>query len=81
MGPLEDDERDGLALEDDERDRELAGRRSSLTLQYKNGKSAASQTIAIPSDIPWSPSSRGSWPISRSVRTSSSSSRATPGER
>ncbi len=25
---------------------------SSLTLQYKNGKSAASQTIAIPSDIP-----------------------------
>src|SRR5467141_579359 len=25
---------------------------SSLTLQYKNGKSAASQTIAIPSDVP-----------------------------
>jgi hypothetical protein len=25
---------------------------SSLTLQYKNGESAASQTIAIPSDIP-----------------------------
>jgi len=37
MGRLEDDERDGLALEDDERDRELAGRgMNSSYWQYIN---------------------------------------------
>jgi len=35
-------------LEDDERTVSSQAGGSSLTLQYKNGKSAASQTIAIP---------------------------------